>query len=316
MNRQAVHLNAHEVTPVGLWSLRASAPTVATVVSLNFPGLTPHTRDLMRRFTRTALQGLVNTGARPILVDSSARQLPDPAVTATADAVLVLGGGDVDPALYGVGGSVPNAYGVDRRADLYTMDLLGRSLDRDVPLLAIGRGSHLLNVACGGTLVSDLGTGHGHRGEPGDPMCPEQEVALEPGSMCVFQHDDLGRLIQQHPSVGLRMLQTVSRRLDQTEQRLAAAVSVDVPARLADYLLSLPARHTDGAVEVTLPLAKKDIASLLDTTPESLSLLLSYPDSALMFAGLKTVVVDEIPDTGVDGVPSDETGPRSGRTDR
>lgn len=96
-------------------------------------------------------------------------------------------------------------------------------------------------------------------------------VALEPGSMCVFQHDDLGRLIQQHPSVGLRMLRTVSRRLDQTEQRLAAAVSVDVPARLADYLLSLPARHTDGAVEVTLPLAKKDIASLLDTTPESLS---------------------------------------------
>ncbi|GAB2623893.1 gamma-glutamyl-gamma-aminobutyrate hydrolase family protein [Kocuria himachalensis] len=182
MNRQAVHLNAHEVTPVGLWSLRAGAPTVATVVSLNFPGLTPHTRDLMRRFTRTALQGLVNTGARPILVDSSARQLPDPAVTATADAVLVLGGGDVDPALYGVGGPVPNAYGVDRRADLYTMDLLGRSLDRDVPLLAIGRGSHLLNVACGGTLVPDLGTGHGHRGEPGDPMCPEQEVALEPGS--------------------------------------------------------------------------------------------------------------------------------------
>ena len=79
MNRQAVHLNAHEVTPVGLWSLRAKAPTVATVVSLNFPGLTPQTRDLMRRRTRTALQCLVNTGARPILVDSSARELPDPA---------------------------------------------------------------------------------------------------------------------------------------------------------------------------------------------------------------------------------------------
>ncbi len=33
---------------------------------------------------------------------------------------------------------------------------------------------------------------------------------------------------------------------------------------------------------------------ILLTTPESLSLLLSYPDSALMFAGLKNVVVDEI----------------------
>ena len=33
---------------------------------------------------------------------------------------------------------------------------------------------------------------------------------------------------------------------------------------------------------------------ILLTTPESLSLLLSYPDSALMFEGLKTVVIDEI----------------------
>jgi ATP-dependent Lhr-like helicase len=33
---------------------------------------------------------------------------------------------------------------------------------------------------------------------------------------------------------------------------------------------------------------------ILLTTPESLSLLLSYPDSALLFEGLKTVVVDEI----------------------
>ena len=33
---------------------------------------------------------------------------------------------------------------------------------------------------------------------------------------------------------------------------------------------------------------------ILLTTPESLSLLLSYPDSGLMFAGLRTIVVDEV----------------------
>ena len=95
--------------------------------------------------------------------------------------------------------------------------------------------------------------------------------ALENGSMCVFRHEDLGRLLQGHPGIGLRMLQAVSRRLEETEQRLAAAVSGDVGTRLADYLLGLPAEHVDGTVMVTLPLAKKDIASLLDTTPESLS---------------------------------------------
>lgn len=97
-------------------------------------------------------------------------------------------------------------------------------------------------------------------------------TALEPGSMCVFRHQDLGTLIAQHPSIGLRMLQGVSRRLTQTEERLEAATTVEVGGRLARYLLDLPARQKpDGSALVRLPLAKKDIASLLDTTPESLS---------------------------------------------
>lgn len=90
--------------------------------------------------------------------------------------------------------------------------------------------------------------------------------------MCVFRHQDVGVLIARHPSIGLRMLQGVSRRLEQTEERLAAATSVEVGGRLARYLVDLRThREADGTVTVRLPLAKKDIASLLDTTPESLS---------------------------------------------
>ena len=139
MNRPAVRLHEHEVTPVGLWALRAGAPTVAVVVSLNFPGLTPRHRDLVRRYTRTALQALVDAGTRPILVDSSAAALPDPAVAAAADGLLVLGGGDVDPALHGAEGPVPGQYGVDPRADRYTLELQRHgldSVDREVRWLA------------------------------------------------------------------------------------------------------------------------------------------------------------------------------------
>jgi CRP/FNR family transcriptional regulator, anaerobic regulatory protein len=96
-------------------------------------------------------------------------------------------------------------------------------------------------------------------------------TAMEPGRMCVFRHRDLGRLISAHPSIGLRMLQQVSRRLAETETRLAAVTSVDVEARLARYLAELPASRAGGVATVRLPLPKKDIASLLDTTPESLS---------------------------------------------
>ncbi len=97
-------------------------------------------------------------------------------------------------------------------------------------------------------------------------------TALDDAQLCVFRHADLGALIDKHASIGLRMLQSVSRRLGEAEARLAAAISSDVSARLADYLLGLPAHTASGRhPEVVLPLAKKDIASLLDTTPESLS---------------------------------------------
>lgn len=101
---------------------------------------------------------------------------------------------------------------------------------------------------------------------------PDHTVTtLEPASLCVFKHADLAKLVAAHPTIAVRMLQTLSRRLTDTETRLAAATSTDVSARLAGYLLSLPGHHGDDGLEITLPLAKKDIASLLDTTPESLS---------------------------------------------
>lgn len=96
-------------------------------------------------------------------------------------------------------------------------------------------------------------------------------TALGPASMCAFRHADLGQLVQSHPSIGLRMLQDVSGRLQDAEARLASVISGDVSSRLANYLLSLKGSYRDGVMIVRLPLAKKDIASLLDTTPESLS---------------------------------------------
>lgn len=96
--------------------------------------------------------------------------------------------------------------------------------------------------------------------------------AMEPSQLCVFAHNDLRQLVESHPRIGLEMLQEVSQRLSQTEARLASMSSSDVGTRLARYLLGLPSvPGAGGQATITLPLAKKDIASLLGTTPESLS---------------------------------------------
>ena len=99
-----------------------------------------------------------------------------------------------------------------------------------------------------------------------------QAEALVDTELCVFRHADLSRLLAKHPNIAMRMLEEVSNRLEATEKRLASVISGSVSSRFADYLLSLPARpRPDGAIEVSLQLSKKDIASLMSTTPESLS---------------------------------------------
>ncbi|WP_228489038.1 Crp/Fnr family transcriptional regulator [Raineyella fluvialis] len=96
-------------------------------------------------------------------------------------------------------------------------------------------------------------------------------TAMTDSRMCVFRHEDLAGLVARHPGIGLVMLNTVSRRLSETERRLAASTSAEIDVRLADYLLDLPSQRSGDLVRLTLPLAKKDVASLLGTTPETLS---------------------------------------------
>ncbi len=124
---------------------------------------------------------------------------------------------------------------------------------------------------------------------------PYSITAMGPSSMCVFRHADLGRLVREHPSIALRMLEELSHRLSQTEARLASVISGDVLSRLAQYLLGLPGQRTAHGLQVRLPLAKKDIASLLDTTPESLSRQLRrLHDSGIIHAeGARGLVIQD-----------------------
>lgn len=96
-------------------------------------------------------------------------------------------------------------------------------------------------------------------------------VALADTQLCTFNHADLKPLIAQYPDIAMRMLRTVATQLESTERMLAAVTTEDVSIRLARYLLDLPARFVDGHVSVELALPKKEIASYLGTTPETLS---------------------------------------------
>ena len=70
-------------------------------------------------------------------------------------ALLLSGGADIDPALYGEARH-PTVKRVYPERDAFELALCREALRRDMPILAICRGHQLLNVATGGTLVQDI----------------------------------------------------------------------------------------------------------------------------------------------------------------
>jgi len=66
------------------------------------------------------------------------------------DGVLLTGGGDVDPNLYG--GSSDNTMLVHRLRDDFEIALIRAARDANLPVLGICRGCQIINVALGGTL--------------------------------------------------------------------------------------------------------------------------------------------------------------------
>ncbi len=94
------------------------------------------------------VRGVVAAGGAPLLVPPGAdieRTLE------LVDGIVFTGGSDIDPELYS---AEPHAEtnGIVRERDDFELELMQAALARDLPILAICRGSQVLNVARGGDL--------------------------------------------------------------------------------------------------------------------------------------------------------------------
>lgn len=76
-------------------------------------------------------------------------------VIRSVDGLLLTGGGDVLPTIYGAAAH-PAFEAAEAGRDDYEIELVRRAIDADLPLFAICRGIQVLNVARGGTLVQDI----------------------------------------------------------------------------------------------------------------------------------------------------------------
>jgi putative glutamine amidotransferase len=95
--------------------------------------------------------------------------------------LLLSGGPDVDPALYGATPDPNAGLEVCRPLDDLELRILDYSLECDMPVLAICRGMQLLNVAFGGHLIQDL-PGHQEQHQGADPTPSHHLMYLAPGA--------------------------------------------------------------------------------------------------------------------------------------
>ena len=126
---------------------------------------------------------------------------------------------------------------------------------------------------------------------------PASAMALEPSTILFLPRQAFVQQIEKSPALAMNMLADLSRRLREFTVQIENLSLKEVPARLAAYILTLAqegAEHSQTialrkesppAANVSLPVSKVQLASLIGTTPETISRVLKKMDRAGFIKG-------------------------------
>jgi CRP-like cAMP-binding protein len=123
--------------------------------------------------------------------------------------------------------------------------------------------------------IYEKGTILGDMSLLGQDRLPEAYAeAIDDGVICTITPDELRRLIQRYPIVGVNVIQHLSKRLQGAERELEAMAYQRVDQRLARKLLDLGQRFGVSTVRGTLiqaRLTQQELAEMIGTTRETLA---------------------------------------------
>lgn len=93
---------------------------------------------------------------------------------------------------------------------------------------------------------------------------------------CTIRRADLEELLNKYPRISTEILKTMAVRLQETQNHMASITTQDVTSRVVYYIEGLVDSDSEDELTVSLPMSRKDLASYLGTTPETLSRKFTY----------------------------------------
>jgi len=136
--------------------------------------------DIAARKNELYADAVVRHGATPVVLDATASPPERAAAFAAMDGLLLSGGADLDPILYGqpIAGSV----GIEPDRDALEAEAWSAAIARSVPILGLCRGLQAINVFSGGSLLQHVdghvGAAWGHGPAATHPLRVEPRTAL------------------------------------------------------------------------------------------------------------------------------------------
>lgn len=94
--------------------------------------------------------------------------------------------------------------------------------------------------------IMQAGAIFGHMALIGQGLHNTYAEALDDVTICIWQREEVERLLVTKPEVALRFLAAIGERLSQAEQRLSEVTFKRVPARLASLLLQLDEQNDNN----------------------------------------------------------------------
>ncbi len=144
---------------------------------------------------------VARAGALPIILPYL--ESPGEEVYKLLDGLILLGGNDVLPFHYGEDPE-PQAGPYDMKRDDFEIELVHEALKREIPILGIGRGMQIINVALGGSLNQSIVSKILHHRPEGTKKDPLHRIQILPSRLSRIFGEEL--IVNSYHSQSIKTL--------------------------------------------------------------------------------------------------------------